>query len=61
VIRWTSWHRWTAICLLAYIYLAVAVALQRQEDGSSGLDPLAPAGGVVNLGEREERGRGDRA
>jgi SRSO17 transposase len=22
VIRWKSWHRWTAICLLAYIYLA---------------------------------------
>ena len=30
VIRWKSWHRWTAICLLAYIYLAVAVASQRQ-------------------------------
>ena len=26
VIRWKSWHRWTAICLLAYLYLAVAVA-----------------------------------
>ena len=38
VIRWKSWHRWTAICLLASIYLAVAVALQRQEDGNSGLD-----------------------
>ncbi len=24
--RGRSWHRWTAICLLAYIYLAVAVA-----------------------------------
>ena len=35
VIRWKSWHRWTAICLLAYIYLAVAVALQRQHDASS--------------------------
>jgi hypothetical protein len=22
VIRWKSWHRWTAMCLLAYIYLA---------------------------------------
>jgi SRSO17 transposase len=30
VIRWKSWHRWTAICLLACIYLAVAVAGQRQ-------------------------------
>ena len=38
VIRWKSWHRWTAICLLAYIYLAVAVALQREQDASSGLD-----------------------
>jgi SRSO17 transposase len=35
VIRWTSWHRWTALCLLAYIYLAVAVALQRQHDAGS--------------------------
>jgi hypothetical protein len=32
VIRWKSWHRWTALCLLAYIYLAVAVAVQRQHD-----------------------------
>ena len=36
VIRWRSWHRWTAICLLAYIYLAAAV--QRQQDTSFGLD-----------------------
>jgi SRSO17 transposase len=44
VIRWKSWHRWTAICLLAYIYLAVTVAVQRQHDTSSdpdaGLIPL---------------------
>jgi hypothetical protein len=38
VIRWKSWDRWTALCLLAYIYLAVAVAVQRQHDASSGLD-----------------------
>jgi hypothetical protein len=38
VICWTSWHRWTAVCLLAYLYLAVAVALQRQQEASSGLD-----------------------
>jgi SRSO17 transposase len=38
VIRWTSWHRWTALCLLAYIYLAVVVAVQRQQDAGSGLD-----------------------
>jgi SRSO17 transposase len=29
VTRWSSWHRWTAVCLLAYIYLAVAAALER--------------------------------
>jgi hypothetical protein len=43
VIRWRSWHRWTAICLVAYIYLSVA--LRRQENASSdlaaGLIPLA--------------------
>ena len=38
VIRWKSWHRWTAICLLAYIYLAVAVAMQRQQEAGSDLD-----------------------
>ena len=38
MIRWKSWHRWTAVCLLAYIYLAVAVAVQRQQDASSDLD-----------------------
>jgi SRSO17 transposase len=38
VIRWKSWHRWTAVCLLAYIYLAVAVALQRDHDAGSDLD-----------------------
>src|SRR5215467_1144171 len=29
VIRWRSWHRWSAPCLLAYMYLAVAVAVHR--------------------------------
>ena len=38
VIRWKSWHRWTAVCLLAYIYLAVAVAVQRQQEAASGQD-----------------------
>jgi hypothetical protein len=38
VIRWKSWHRWTAVCLLACIYLAVAVAVQRQHDAGSDLD-----------------------
>ena len=38
MIRWKSWHRWTAICLLVYIYLAVTVAIQRQHDAGSDLD-----------------------
>jgi hypothetical protein len=38
VNRWKSWHRWTAICLLAYGYLALSVALQRQHDAGSDLD-----------------------
>jgi hypothetical protein len=38
VIRWRSWHRRTAVCLLACTCLAVAVALQRQQDASSDLD-----------------------
>jgi hypothetical protein len=38
VIRWTSWRRWTALCLLAYLYLAVAVALQRRHDAGLDLD-----------------------
>jgi hypothetical protein len=37
VIGWRSWHRWTTLCLLAYIYPAVAIALQRQQDTSSEL------------------------
>jgi hypothetical protein len=38
VIRWKSWHRWTALCLLAYTYLTVAAALQRQQEASSDPD-----------------------
>jgi SRSO17 transposase len=37
VIRWKSWHRWTTLCLLAYIYLAVTAAIQRQHDTGSDL------------------------
>jgi SRSO17 transposase len=42
VIRWKSWHRWTAICLLAYIYLAVATAVHRQHDPGPDLAGLIP-------------------
>jgi hypothetical protein len=42
VIRWKSWHRWTALSLLAHIYLAVAAAVQRQHDPSPELAGLIP-------------------
>ena len=41
VTTWTSWHRWTAISLLAYAFLAVAAACQRA------LDATAPAPGLI--------------
>ena len=58
VIRWKSWHRWTAICRLAHIYLAVAVAVQRQHDASSDLDAgLIP----ITVPERRHQHRARRA
>jgi SRSO17 transposase len=42
VTTWTSWHRWTAISLLAYIFLAVAAALQRALDEDGALVELIP-------------------
>ena len=42
VTTWTSWHRWTAISLLAYGFLAVAAALQRARDGDPGELGLIP-------------------
>ena len=38
VILWKSCQRRTAICLLAYIYLAIAVAVQRRQEAGSDLD-----------------------
>jgi SRSO17 transposase len=42
VTTWTSWHRWTAVSLLAYAFLAVAAACQRALDGSAGIVGLIP-------------------
>jgi SRSO17 transposase len=42
VTTWTSWHRWTAISLLAYAFLAVAAAWQRAADGSASVLELIP-------------------
>jgi SRSO17 transposase len=36
VTTWTSWHRWTAISLLACAFLAVASACQRALDAAAG-------------------------
>ena len=42
VTTWTSWHRWTAVSLLAYAFLVVAAACQRALDGSAGILGLIP-------------------
>jgi SRSO17 transposase len=42
VTTWTSWHRWTAISLLAYAFLAVSSAGQRTLDGSAAALGLIP-------------------
>ena len=42
VTTWTSWHRWTAISLLAGAFLAVAAAWQRAADSSAGIFELIP-------------------
>ncbi|MEV4105992.1 IS701 family transposase [Nonomuraea sp. NPDC049649] len=44
VIRWRSWHRWSTMALLAYAFIAVATAYQRQLDG-----PLAEHLGLVAI------------
>jgi SRSO17 transposase len=42
VTTWTSWHRWTAISLLACAFLAVAAAWQRAADSRASLLELIP-------------------
>ena len=42
VTTWTSWHRWTAVGLLAGAFLAVAAACQRAADSSAGILELIP-------------------
>lgn len=42
VTTWASWHRWTAISLLAYAFLAVAAACQRAADSSARVLELIP-------------------
>jgi SRSO17 transposase len=42
VTTWASWHRWTAIALLAHAFLAVAAAFQRASDGDAAILELIP-------------------
>ena len=42
VTTWTSWHRWTAISLLAYAFLAIAAASQRALDAGAAMLELIP-------------------
>jgi SRSO17 transposase len=42
VTTWTSWHRWTAISLLAGAFLAAAAARQRARDGDATALGLIP-------------------
>jgi SRSO17 transposase len=42
VTTWTSWHRWTAVSLLAHAFLSVAAALQRTLDGDASILELIP-------------------
>ncbi len=42
VTTWTSWHRWTAISLLACVFPAVAAAWQGAADGSASMLKLIP-------------------
>ncbi|EIV91979.1 hypothetical protein FraQA3DRAFT_1467, partial [Frankia sp. QA3] len=40
VRRWTPWHRWTMIAMLAYAFLAVTTARARKIEPAEGLIPL---------------------
>jgi hypothetical protein len=47
VRRWTSWHRWTTLALLAHAFLAVATAIER--------DTTATPAGLIALTVNEFR------
>lgn len=40
VRRWTSWHRWTLLAMLAYAFLAVTTATAHDTQPTDGLIPL---------------------
>jgi hypothetical protein len=43
VRRWTSWHRWTVLAMLAHAFLAVTAATERARAAPpAGLIPLTP-------------------
>jgi hypothetical protein len=40
VRRWTSWHRWTLLAMLAYAFLAVTTATAHDTQPADGLIPI---------------------
>jgi hypothetical protein len=38
--RWTSWHRWTILAMLAHAFLSIMTATQPPPDPDTGLIPL---------------------
>jgi SRSO17 transposase len=44
VTCWNSWHRWSVIALVAYAFLAVAVALERAAQATRDEPDLVPLG-----------------
>ncbi|EFC82597.1 hypothetical protein FrEUN1fDRAFT_4320, partial [Parafrankia sp. EUN1f] len=40
VRRWTSWHRWTLLAMLAHAFLAVTTARAHDTEPADGLIPL---------------------
>jgi SRSO17 transposase len=72
VRTWTSWHRWTALCLTAYAFLAVTTALlHTTSTPSSSQEQLIPItipellrlirGTVIPAPRRDRTHRNDRA
>jgi hypothetical protein len=41
VTCWASWHRWTVLCLLAYIYLTVALERAQDNETSAAAEMIA--------------------
>jgi SRSO17 transposase len=54
VRRWTSWHRWTVLAMLAHAFLTVVTARQRAPEPQA-LDPHTPPPALIPLTRNEIR------